>query len=62
MEKFIYVFSEEDCKKMVNSGYQLLKASHASAGNTPVYVFANDNSRKFDLDVRAFTFSNTLTF
>lgn len=46
--KLIYVFSEEDAKKLVEAGYPLLSESDASGSH--IYIFVNDGTANFSLD------------
>lgn len=38
--KFIYAFSEDDAKKLIEAGFCLLKETDNCCGHT--YIFAND--------------------
>ncbi len=56
--QFIYVFSEEDKNKLLESGHHLL----LDDARNSIYVFAADNTIYFSLkDVRDYHKSDTLT-
>lgn len=46
--KLIYVFSEDDAKKLAEAGYPLLNESDTSSGH--IYTFVNDGTANFSLD------------
>ena len=62
MDKFIYVFSAQSCRKLLDAGFHLLK----SDDNNSIYVFENTADLKFslkdDFEDDDFMFSNSLTF
>lgn len=58
MEKFLYVFSQEDKLKLQEAGFAILKEDEASN----VYVFLNQPCLTFSLADSTFVKSNTLTF
>jgi hypothetical protein len=57
MEKFLYVFSEEDKDALLSMGYTLLKSDGKG-----IYVFANQANQTFALTNVQFVRSDTLTF
>lgn len=62
-EKFIYVFSREDCDKLTSAGYQLMKSDDKGG----IYVFLNKKEdANFDINpiegVDDVVFSSTLAF
>lgn len=58
MDKFIYVFSEEDRDLLLKNGYDLV----SSNTGTGMYVFVNSGDVKFCLEgIKAAT-SNVLSF
>ena len=58
MNKFIYVFAEEDRDKLMSLGYILIKADCRQ----DIYVFENKQTMTFDLNEMKFVYSNTITF
>lgn len=57
--KFVYVFSEDDKQKLIDAGFQLLKADTKNE----IYTFkANDNLNFALNDVTEFVESDKLTF
>lgn len=56
--KFIYVFSENDCEKLLELGYKLLKLDDKNS----IYVFANDADLHFALGEDDYILSDVLTF
>lgn len=57
MEKFLYVFSEEDRDALLSMGYTLLKSDGKG-----IYVFVNQANQTFALTNVQFVRSDTLTF
>lgn len=62
-KKFIYVFSSEDCDRLIAAGYQLMNSDKCGS----VYVFLNEKTNvNFALDpigeIENVVFSNTLVF
>ena len=56
MNKFIYVFTEEDKEKLLKQGFSILK------NDAKPYVFANNEKVKIDFeDVKA-TYGNAMYF
>ncbi|MFR2570200.1 MAG: hypothetical protein ACLS90_00540 [Clostridia bacterium] len=61
MNKFIYVFNEEDKHELLNRGLVFL--SEGIIDNKTVYIFLNSTKVKFsNEDKRKFMFSNKLFF
>ena len=58
MEKFLYVFSEDDRDGLLARGYTLLKSDEKNE----VYVFANQTEMSFCIADISFVRSDTLTF
>lgn len=58
MQKFLYVFTEEDKNALIAAGYFLLKSDKANN----IYVFENREKECFALDKSEHLFSDTLTF
>lgn len=58
MEKFIYVFSEEERNILLSMQYELLKSDSARH----IYVFINNDSQKIACDGVRYALSDTLTF
>lgn len=55
--RFVYVFSQEDRKKLLSMGLELIKSDETQH----VYVFVGNDNLNFSDDI-AFVFSDTLTF
>lgn len=60
MQKFLYVFSEEDKNWLLQLGYKLFKEDER--GEQPIYVFYNKETLLFALDEVDHMFSDVLTF
>ena len=58
MDKFIYVFSEEDYNTLLKAGYKLLKSNQTKN----IYVFENQQQMHFDLNTVNAVSSSVLTF
>lgn len=60
MDKFIYVFDPAARDELLAAGFLLLKTDERNS----TWVFAADNTLRFDLDSADFLYlkSNTLTF
>lgn len=58
MDKFIYVFSEEDYNTLLKAGYKLLKSNQTKN----IYVFENQQQLHFDLNTVNAVSSSVLTF
>ncbi len=59
MKKFIYVFSNEDKRKLLEAGYLLLKED----SQNEIYIFNAPNELSFALNaIGDYMESNTLTF
>ncbi len=56
--KFIYVFTPEDCRKLLSSGHTLIKEDRQNN----IYVFDNREVLTFSLDDLIYVMSDTLTF
>lgn len=56
--KFIYVFTPEDCEKLLSSGHTLIKEDRKSN----IFVFDNSETSVFGLDGLMYVLSDTLTF
>lgn len=64
--KFIVVFSEGDCAKMIEAGYKMFKAVKADDGVADkLYLFINDktlNIKTLHFAEDDFTYTDILTF
>ena len=58
MQKFIYVFGEEDRDTLLNSGYALLKQDEANN----IFIFLNREEQYFERLRLPHMTSDTLTF
>lgn len=58
MEKFLYVFTDEDRDFLLSHGMSMLKEDRKNH----LYVFANQDDLKFDLSDIELAKSNTLSF
>lgn len=58
MPKFIYVFSEEEKDKMLESGYEIVKSDK----NAHIYVFLNAEHLNFAIGEIKYALSDVLTF
>lgn len=56
--KFIYVFTPEDCEKLLSSGHTLIKEDRKNS----IFVFDNSETYVFDIDDLIYVMSDTLTF
>lgn len=58
MERFIYVFSKQECDKLLALKYSLVKSDESKN----IYIFENNPDLLFDLTQIDAVFSSVLTF
>lgn len=60
MNKFLFVFNEEDKNKLIKRGYEIM--NQLNQGSFTIYQFKNNNKLNFDKSIRDFKYSDLMLF